>query len=80
MMPPYQGPGYGIPHTMPDYNRAMMHVMPVIRHSLREIKPVGVKHAITEASLIAYLIGKGYDFYQAVRIVESWERNESFPM
>lgn len=65
---------------MPDYNRAIAQVMPAIRHSLREIRPVGVKHAVTEAALIAYLIGKGYDFYQAVRIVESWERNETFPM
>jgi hypothetical protein len=65
---------------MPDYNRTIMYVMPVIRHSLREIRPVGVKHAVTEAALLSYLIGKGHDYYQAVRIVESWERNESFPM
>ena len=69
-----------LPHTMPDYHSSLMYVMPVIRHSLREVKPVGVKHAVTEAALISYLIGKGYDYYQAVRIVEFWERNESFPM
>ncbi len=80
MMPPYQGPGPGIPHTMPDYNRAIMHVMPAIRQSLREARPIGVKHAVTEAALISYLIGKGYDYPQALRIVETWERYESFPM
>lgn len=80
MMPPYNVPGQGMPHTMPDYNRAIMHVMPAVRHTLREVRPVGIKHAVTEASLISYLIGKGYDYYHAVRIVEFWERNESFPM
>lgn len=65
---------------MPDYNRAIMQIMPAVRHSLREARPVSVKHAATEAALIAYLIGKGYDYYQAIRTVEFWERNESFPM
>jgi hypothetical protein len=59
---------------IPDYNRAIMQVMPAVRHSLREARPVSVKHAVTEAALIAYLIGKGYDFYQAVRIVEKFTK------
>lgn len=80
MRPPYEGPGPGIPPMMPDYNRAMMQIMPAVDHSLREVRPVSMKHAVTEAALIAYLIGKGYNHYQAVRIVESWERNEGFPM
>lgn len=68
------------PTAMPDYNRTIMNIMPVVRHSQREVRPVGIKHALTEAALMAYLVGQGYDFYQAVRIVEFWERNESFPM
>lgn len=80
MRPPYEGPGPGLPPLIPDYNRTIMQVMPAVRHSLREARPVSVKHAVTEAALIAYLIGKGYDYYQAVRIVESWERHEGFPM
>lgn len=80
MRPPYEGPGPGIPPMMPDYNRAIMQVMPAVRHSLREARPVSVKHAVTEAALIAYLVGRGYDQNTAVRIVEYWERNECFPM
>lgn len=80
MIPPYHGPGQGIPRIIPEYNHAIMHVMPVVRHSMREAGVTGMKHAVTEAALTAYLLGKGYDFHQAVRIVEFWERNESFPM
>jgi hypothetical protein len=80
MKPPYERPDPGMPPIMPDYNRAIMQVMPAVRHGLREVRPVSMKHAVTEAALIAYLIGRGYDHHQAVRIVESWERNESFPM
>jgi hypothetical protein len=69
----------GMPPMMPDYQRTIMLVMPAVRHSLREARPVSVKHSVTEAALIAYLIGRGYDYHQAVRIVESWECYESFP-
>lgn len=34
---------------------------------------------MTEVALIADLMGMGYDFTQARRIVEGWEVNESFP-
>lgn len=79
-MRPYEGTDPCIPSMIPDYNRAMMQVMPAVRHSLREAGSVSAKHAVTEAALIAYLIGRGYDYYQGVRIVESWERREGFPM
>jgi len=80
MRPPYGDSILGMSPMMPDYNRALMLIMPAIRHSLREARPVSVKHAVTEAALTAYLIGRGYDFGQALRIVEHWERYESFPM
>lgn len=80
MRPPYEGPGPGMYSMMPDYNHVMMQVMPAVRHSMKEARTVNVKHAVTEAALIAYLIGKGLDYYQAVRIVESWEQHEGFPM
>lgn len=80
MRPPFGDLNPGMPPIMPDYNRALMMVMPAIRHSLREAGPVSVNHAVTEAALIAYLIGRGYDYSQALRIVEHWERFESFPM
>jgi len=72
--------GMGMPPVMPDYNNSIMLVMPAVGHSLREAGPVNVKHAVTEAALIAYLIGRGYNYQQAICIVESWERCESFPM
>jgi hypothetical protein len=80
MRPPYGEPNPSMAPVMPDYRRTLMLVMPAIRHGLRETRPVSVKHAVTEAALVAYLLGQGYDFHQALRIVEYWERYESFPM
>ncbi|MFA6808211.1 MAG: hypothetical protein WCR27_04390 [Eubacteriales bacterium] len=82
-MDPMQPPMHqmqGMRQPMPDYNRTMMQVMPAVKHSLKEIPSMGVKHAVIEASLISYLIGKGCDYYRALKIVESWEKSEGFSM
>ncbi|AHF10911.1 MULTISPECIES: hypothetical protein [Dehalobacter] len=80
MRPPYDGPGPGTYSMMPDYHQTMMQVELAVRHGMREVGTVNVRHGVMETALVAYLLGKGFDYYQAVRIVESWERNETFPM
>lgn len=80
MRPPYERSDPGIPAVIPDYNRVITEIMPAVSHSLREAGFVNIKHAVTESGLIAYLIGRGYAYNQAIRIVEYWECNESFPM
>lgn len=54
-------------------------VRPLVRYGLREAQYTGIRHAVTEVALIAYLLGAGYDFNTAYRIVESWEVDETFP-
>lgn len=49
-------------------------IRPAVRHGLREAQHVGYQHALREAVAIGYLMGRGYDFNTAWRIVESWER------
>lgn len=54
-------------------------VAPVVHYGLYEMKYTSVAHSMFEISAITYLMGRGYDFITARRIVESWEVNESFP-
>ncbi|TLS50002.1 hypothetical protein FE782_21940 [Paenibacillus antri] len=54
-------------------------VEPVVRYGLYEMKYTSVAHSMFEISAITFLMGRGYDFPNARRIVESWEVNESFP-
>lgn len=68
-----------VPPATPEYNQAIKEVMPAVQHSLRET-PISLNHAVTEAALIAYMIGRGYSYRQAIWIVESWEQHEIFPM
>jgi len=56
----------------------IMKVRPLIDYALKEAEYKSVKHAITEASLIAYLMGMGYSMQRAHQMVESMEINESF--
>lgn len=46
---------------------------------LYEMKYTSVAHFMYEAGAISYLLGRGYDFTAARRIVESWEVQETFP-
>lgn len=78
-MPGNQG-YHGHSGMMPDYRRTLACVMPAVKEGLKEVQAVGVKHAVTEAALTAYLMGMGYPYQHAIRLVESWERNETFPM
>lgn len=29
--------------------------------------------------MVSYLMGMGFDYYTALEVVESWERDEKFP-
>ncbi|CAH8772926.1 hypothetical protein [Paenibacillus dendritiformis] len=54
-------------------------ISPVVKYGLYEMKYTSVTHSMYEVTAISYLMGRGYDFPTARRIVESWEVNESFP-
>ncbi|PZM63268.1 hypothetical protein DOE73_23105 [Paenibacillus dendritiformis] len=64
-------------HTMKDY--VLGTISPVVKYGLYEMKYTSVTHSMYEVTAISYLMGRGYDFPTARRIVESWEVNESFP-
>lgn len=66
-----------MPAMSPQY--FLMRVRPIVRYGLREAQITGTRHAMTEVALISYLMGMGYDFSTAHRLVESWEVNEVFP-
>lgn len=63
--------------TTPQY--FLQRIRPLVRYGLREAQQTNLRHAMTEVALIAYLMGMGYDFSTAHRLVESWEINEKFP-
>jgi hypothetical protein len=61
--------------------RKMMNMMnPLVNYGIYEAVEYGVRHGITEAVLIAYLMGSGYGMMDARNMVESWEVDEKFPM
>lgn len=74
-------------HSRPHQSAARIHppmwvfqqIAPVLQHTLKEINVVSPEHALTEGVYIAYLMGRGYDYPAALRIVESWESNEYLP-
>ena len=49
-----------------------MRMHPLIRYGLKEAQYASVRHAMIEVALIAYLVGMGYDYGVAHRMVESW--------
>jgi predicted Zn-dependent protease len=64
---------------MPIRNQILSAVQPVVHHGLREASRTSVDHAMFEVAAISYLMGAGYDYYTAHRLVESWEIGEAFP-
>jgi hypothetical protein len=66
------------PHMTEVYRHVMM-LKPLVQYSLKEGKKTGTKHATLEVVLIAYLMGKGYDYERAHAMVEEWEIDEKFP-
>lgn len=71
-----QGIGWMYPMLNP-YNY-IMRVRPVVDRGIKESEKSSMKHAMTEVALISYLMGMGYDYSTAHRLVESWEINEMF--
>ncbi|MCL1852884.1 MAG: hypothetical protein FWF88_07610 [Peptococcaceae bacterium] len=43
---------------------------PAVQHSIREVNTRGVEHALMESTMLGYMMGKGYSFHDALRIVE----------
>lgn len=68
---------YGYGQTLRDV--VLSTIQPVVTYGLYEMKYTSVTHSMFEISAISYLMGRGYDFPSARRIVESWEVGESFP-
>jgi hypothetical protein len=64
---------------MPIRNHVFSAVQPVVQHGLMEAGRTSVNHAMYEVAAISYLMGRGYDYHTAHRIVESWETGEAFP-
>jgi hypothetical protein len=64
---------------MPIRNHVLSAVQPVVQHGLMEAGRTSVNHAMYEVAAISYLMGRGYDYHTAHRIVESWETGEAFP-
>ena len=56
-----------------------MAVQPVVHYGLHEMARTSPSHAMYEVAAISYLMGSGYDYHTAHRIVESWEYGEAFP-
>jgi hypothetical protein len=73
--------GYTRPHWPADHPAyALFHqVQPVIQHVLGEMPHTSPEHAVTQGVYISYLMGRGYDYPSALRIVESWEIYETLP-
>lgn len=66
------------PHMVNPYY-LLSRLQPAIRHGLAEMPKTSPKHAISQVALITYLMGMGYDYRSALRIVESWELDEKLP-
>lgn len=54
-------------------------ISPVVQYGLYESMYTSINHSMYEVAAISFLMGRGYDFLTARRIVESWEVDESFP-
>lgn len=69
------------PSQMPSINPEYLlrRVRPLVNYGLREAQVTGVRHAMTEVALIAYLMGMGYNYDVAYKLAESWEINEMYP-
>lgn len=52
---------------------------PIVERGVWENKAFGTRHAVREAALTAYLMGKGYDERTAHSMVEYWIRMGLFP-
>ena len=60
-------------------NQVLAAVQPVVMYGLYEMQKTSVQHAMFEVAAITYLMGRGYDYLTAHRIVETWEVGEAFP-
>ncbi len=60
-------------------HQLLIKVRPWVEYGLREAQTTGFRHAMTQVTLITYLMGMGYDQHTAHRLVESWEIDEKFP-
>lgn len=65
---------------IPNYKYVLMEVYPVSMDGLNESKETGIKHAMLEVAMTAYLMGMGYDYEYAHDAVEAWEYDDRFGM
>lgn len=55
----------------------LLQLQPVVRHGIRELDNSTTQHVILETTMMAYLMGVGYDYRTARAIVESWEIDDT---
>lgn len=88
--PPYQSqptPGYGgyaggYGWGPPSPFTILPMITPIVEHGLLEAKEEKppLAHLLREVGAISYLVALGYAPGQAIKIVESWEIGEKFPL
>jgi hypothetical protein len=67
-------------YTMPPGYSVLHAVSPVVYHGIIEHSAgLSLRHVLYQTNAIAFLMGRGIPFHQALYIVESWEQNERFP-
>ncbi|WNQ09427.1 hypothetical protein MJA45_17540 [Paenibacillus aurantius] len=64
---------------MPLRRQVLSAVRPVVGYGLHELPLTSPAHAMYEVAAISYLMGMGYSYADAHRVVESWEVGEAFP-
>ncbi|RDW20138.1 hypothetical protein CWR48_05370 [Oceanobacillus arenosus] len=75
----HQQPSYPQTHTTLQQH-TLAAINPAVQHGLREAQHLGFQHALTEAVAIGYLMGRGYNYQTAWRMVESWWRPQGTPL
>ncbi|MFC4075989.1 hypothetical protein [Salinithrix halophila] len=67
-------------HPMPPGFPVLQSVSPAVYHGIMEhAAGLSLRHVLYQTNAIAFLMGRGLPYPQALRTVESWERNEQFP-
>lgn len=77
---PNLGTGGNPLYTMPPGYSVLHAISPVVYHGIIEHSAgLSLRHVLYQTNAIAFLMGRGIPFPQALYIVESWEQYERFP-
>lgn len=56
----------------------ILRARPLLDYGLSKLSATNPRRAMTEVTIISYLMGMGFEFRTARAIAESWEDNETF--